>query len=86
MWEEKAKCSNQSELFFDTFHELDIDGKLNFINVFCGRCEVVKECGEAAQKFKPFDGVWGGELWKNGKPVKIGRKDRKNGRKSYSDH
>ncbi|MFD7086558.1 WhiB family transcriptional regulator [Streptomyces sp. NPDC056730] len=40
----------------------------------CARCPVVRECEEAvAPAASWFDGVSAGRLWRNGRPVALGR-------------
>jgi hypothetical protein len=35
----------------------------------CEECPMLVECGRFASAYKPVVGVWGGEVWKNGKVV-----------------
>ncbi|WP_129770868.1 WhiB family transcriptional regulator [Streptomyces sp. L-9-10] len=40
----------------------------------CARCPVVRECEEAVAPAESwFDGVSAGRLWRNGRPVALGR-------------
>ncbi|KAF0650623.1 MULTISPECIES: WhiB family transcriptional regulator [Streptomyces] len=40
----------------------------------CGRCPVVRRCLEAVAPAESwFDGVSGGRLWRNGRPVRLRR-------------
>lgn len=38
--------------------------------MLCEGCPMLVECGRFANAYKPVIGVWGGEVWENGKVVK----------------
>src|SRR4029078_10910970 len=72
-WQELARCNDGTgslrELFF-----LGPLGDIAAANAFCFECPVKETCLEHAQARREPWGVWGGELFVNGKIVAQKRK------------
>ena len=65
-WQALARCATGTGALIDLFFSEQIDD-INRAKAFCLGCEVRDECLEAAaDRGEPW-GVWGGELFLNGK-------------------
>lgn len=61
-------CQNRSGEFVDYGEEDEPSaGDAYFM---CGGCPMLVECGRFANTYRPPVGVWGGQVWRNGKVVK----------------
>ena len=59
-WVERAACGGDL-LWFDR----DVDQ----CRAVCEGCPVFAQCKADARRIRPAEGVWAGELWRDGRPV-----------------
>ena len=72
-WQALARCSNGTGSMVDLFFSEQIDD-IAAAKAFCLECPVKDLCLEGAQMRREPWGVWGGELFVNGKIVAQKRK------------
>jgi WhiB family redox-sensing transcriptional regulator len=65
-WRAQARCADSSSALVDLFFSEQIDDILR-AKAFCVECPVKDECLSAAIERREPWGVWGGELFANGK-------------------
>ena len=65
-WRAQARCADSSSALVDLFFSEQIDDILR-AKAFCVECPVRQECLTAAVERREPWGVWGGELFANGK-------------------
>ncbi len=65
-WRVDARCADTSGALVDLFFSEQLDDILR-AKAFCGECPVRTECLAAAIERREPWGVWGGELFANGK-------------------
>ena len=65
-WRADARCADESSALVDLFFSEQIDDILR-AKAFCEGCPVRVPCLEAAVERREPWGVWGGELFANGK-------------------
>ena len=72
-WQELARCNDGTGAMAELFFSEQIDD-ITAAKAFCGECTVKEQCFEGAQLRREPWGVWGGELFVNGKVVAQKRK------------
>jgi|GEM_PF-2476407 hypothetical protein len=65
MTQNKAKCADKPEVWVD--YEEGEEPTKNQAYVMCHDCPVLVECARFASAYRPAVGVWGGEVYKDGK-------------------
>jgi hypothetical protein len=65
MTQNKAKCAAKPELWID--YEDGEEPTKNQAYVMCHDCPVLVECARFASAYRPAVGVWGGEVYSEGK-------------------
>jgi WhiB family redox-sensing transcriptional regulator len=65
-WRAQARCADTSSALVDLFFSEQLDDILR-AKAFCQECAVRQPCLEAAVARREPWGVWGGELFANGK-------------------
>ena len=65
-WRAEARCADESSALVDLFFSEQLDDILR-AKAFCQGCPVRTSCLEAAVERREPWGVWGGELFANGK-------------------
>jgi hypothetical protein len=63
----EPNCKNRSADFID-YHE-DYEPTAEVAYQMCGGCAMLVECGRFANAYKPPVGVWGGQVWRDGRVV-----------------
>ena len=72
-WQMLARCNDGTGSFVELFFSEQLDD-IAAAKAFCQECEVKDECLAAASERREPWGVWGGELFVNGKIVAQKRK------------
>lgn len=72
-WQEAALCNDGTGAFVELFFSEQLDD-IAAAKAFCGGCEVKEPCFEGALARREPWGVWGGQLFVNGKVVAQKRK------------
>ena len=67
-WRAQARCADTSSVLVDLFFSEQLDDILR-AKAFCQECPVRQPCLEAAIARREPWGVWGGELFANGKAL-----------------
>ncbi|MDQ3758242.1 MAG: WhiB family transcriptional regulator [Actinomycetota bacterium] len=70
---DRARCRDGAATMLNLFFSEDI-GEIARAKAICGRCEVREPCLEAALARREPWGVWGGQLFANGKVLAFKRK------------
>jgi WhiB family transcriptional regulator, redox-sensing transcriptional regulator len=65
-WRAQARCADSSAALVDLFFSEQLDDILR-AKAFCAECPVRQECLDGAIARREPWGVWGGELFANGK-------------------
>jgi WhiB family redox-sensing transcriptional regulator len=65
-WRAEARCADSSSALVDLFFSEQLDDILR-AKAFCVECPVRRQCLDAAIARREPWGVWGGELFANGK-------------------
>ena len=68
-----AKCRTSAvptSMFFEEFEELSLKGKKEILSL-CNKCSVKDKCLDDALSNKDTYGVWGGQFFKKGRPVRL---------------
>jgi WhiB family redox-sensing transcriptional regulator len=65
-WRAQARCADESSALVDLFFSEQLDDILR-AKAFCVECPVRQACLDAAVERREPWGVWGGELFANGK-------------------
>lgn len=65
-WRAQARCADSSSALVDLFFSEQLDDILR-AKAFCRKCPVRQPCLDAAVARREPWGVWGGELFANGK-------------------
>jgi len=60
-------CQNRSDLYID-YHE-DYEPTPQKAYEMCRNCPMLVECARFANAYRPPIGVWGGQVWRDGKVV-----------------
>ena len=60
-------CQNRSDLYID-YHE-DYEPTPQKAYEMCQGCPMLVECARFANAYRPPIGVWGGQVWRDGKVV-----------------
>lgn len=63
-------CKDKSDVFID-YHE-DYEPTPQKAYELCKGCPMLVECARFANAYRPPVGVWGGQVWRNGKVVQDG--------------
>lgn len=70
----KAFEKNRSNCYKSPAEYIDYDEETppsrNHAYALCYECPMLVECGRFANAYKPIIGVWGGEVWKDGKVLR----------------
>jgi WhiB family transcriptional regulator, redox-sensing transcriptional regulator len=66
VWRRDARCADSSSALVDLFFSEQLDD-IRRAKEFCGGCSVREACLDAAIARREPWGVWGGELFANGK-------------------
>lgn len=61
-------CQNRANEFVD--YEEEDEPSAGDAYLMCEGCPMLVECARFANTYKPPVGVWGGQVWRNGKVVK----------------
>lgn len=69
-------CEGRADEFID-YHE-DYEPTPDRAYDMCAGCPMLVECARFANTFRPPVGVWGGQVWRNGKVVKHDRTEEGN--------
>jgi WhiB family transcriptional regulator, redox-sensing transcriptional regulator len=72
-WQALARCSNGTGSMLELFFSEQIDD-INAAKAFCLECPVMEPCFEGALARREPWGVWGGQLFLNGKVLPQKRK------------
>jgi len=72
-WQELARCNDGTGSMIELFFSEQLDD-IAAAKAFCGECLVKQRCLDGAQLRREPWGVWGGELFVNGKIVAQKRK------------
>jgi WhiB family redox-sensing transcriptional regulator len=72
-WQALARCSNGTGSMLELFFSEQIDD-INSAKAFCLECPVMEPCFEGALARREPWGVWGGQLFLNGKVLPQKRK------------
>ena len=72
-WQELARCNDGTGSMTELFFSEQLDD-IAAAKAFCGECPVKETCLRNAQERRERWGVWGGELFVNGKIVAQKRK------------
>lgn len=64
----KPNCEGRSAEFID--YDDDDEPMSDVAYKMCDGCPMLVECARFANAYRPPVGVWGGQVWRNGKVVK----------------
>jgi hypothetical protein len=64
----KSNCYENPLPYIDYHEDTPPDKQMAY--KLCEGCEMLVECARFAAAYKPVVGVWGGEVWENGSPIK----------------
>jgi hypothetical protein len=64
-------CQNKANLFVD--YDEDDEPTPDNAYKMCNGCPMLVECARFANAYRPPVGIWGGQVWKDGKVVQNGR-------------
>ena len=72
-WQALARCSNGTGSMLELFFSEQIDD-IARAKAICGKCAMIEPCLEGARQRREPWGVWGGQLFFNGKILAHKRK------------
>lgn len=72
-WTDQAKCAGLSDSLTDVFFSEELQDIATAKRI-CAECPVMAECLEGAIQRREPSGVWGGQLFMNGKVLMIKRR------------
>lgn len=64
----KSKCYEKPEIYIDYLEDNPPTKQEAY--KLCEGCPMLVECGRFANAYKPVIGVWAGEVWQDGLPIK----------------
>lgn len=64
----KSNCYEKPEIYIDYLEEYPPSKQEAY--KLCEGCPMLVECGRFANAYKPVIGVWAGEVWQDGLPIK----------------
>jgi hypothetical protein len=64
----KSFCYKSPEEYID--YDEETPPSKSHAYALCNGCPILVECGRFANAYKPIIGVWGGEVWKDGKVMR----------------